>query len=65
MHSLIHWLITSGSLLALVVTASMLLCWANEGSHWNWVARVFDPLLVGPAWYLVSEARARATPKLM
>ena len=46
-------------LLALAVTAAMLLCWVNEGSHWNWVARVFDPLLVGPAWYLLSEARAR------
>ena len=46
-------------LLALVVTAALLLCWMNEGSHWNWVARVFDPLLVGPAWYLLSEARAR------
>ena len=47
-------------LLALVVTASMLLCWVNEGSHWNWVARMFDPLLIGPAWYLVTAARARA-----
>jgi hypothetical protein len=47
-------------LLALVVTASMLLCWVNEGRHWNWVARVFDPLLIGPAWYLVTAARARA-----
>jgi hypothetical protein len=47
--------------LALVVTASMLLCWVNEGSHWNWVARVFDPLLIGPAWYLVTLARARAS----
>ena len=46
-------------LLALAVTAAMLLCWVSEGSHWNWVARVFDPLLVGPAWYLLSEARAR------
>ena len=46
-------------LLALVVTAALLLCWVNEGSHWNWVARVFDPLLVGPTWYLLSEARAR------
>ena len=44
-------------LLALVVTASMLLCWVNEGSHWNLVARVFDPFLVSPAWYLVSLAR--------
>ena len=49
----------SALLLALVVTAALLLCWVNEGSHWNWVARVFDPLLVGPAWYLLSEARAR------
>jgi len=47
--------------LALVVTAAMLLCWVNEGSHWNWVARVFDPLLIGPAWFLLAQARARAS----
>lgn len=46
-------------MLAFAVTASMLVCWVNEGSHWTLVARVFDPLLVGPAWYLafISESR--------
>jgi hypothetical protein len=43
--------------LALVVTASMLVCWVLEGDHWTLVARIFDPLLIGPAWYPVWRAR--------